>query len=65
MAKPKTVKEAMEDQSYRVRKISYKYSSKLRVDFEPRFPHSEKKICSFWINTTYFKRTYPRFYDRF
>lgn len=65
MAKPKTVKEAMEDQSYKVRNISYKHSDRLRIDFEPRFAHSGKKICSFWISSTYFKRTYPRVYDRF
>lgn len=65
MKAPKTVKEAMEDQSYKVRNISYKYSDRLRVDFEPRFARPGKKICSFWISSTYFKRTYPRIYDRF
>ncbi len=65
MAVPKNVKQAMEHDGYRVKKIYSKYSKQIRVDFEPRFARSGNKHISFWINRDYFKRNYPKTYNRF
>lgn len=65
MAKPKNIKQAMENGSYKVKNIYAKYSKEIRVDFEPRFAGSENRHCSFWTNRDYFKRNYPETYNRF
>lgn len=65
MATAKNVKQAMDSGNYRVKNIYDKGSKKIRVDFEPRYAHSGNKHCSFWINRDYFKRNYPKIYDRF
>lgn len=64
MATPKNVKQAFENGKHRVKKIYSKGSKTIRVDFEPKYPRSDKH-CSFWIDREYFKRNYPKIYDRY
>lgn len=63
--KAKNVKQAMENDSFILKKIYAKGSKQIRVDFEPRNARGEHKHCSFWIDRDYFQRTYPLSYDRF
>ena len=65
MSKPKNVKQAMDNDGYVVKNIYSKGSKTIRVDFKPRFANSKNENCSFWINRDYFKRNYPRIYNKF
>lgn len=63
MSKPKNIKQAMENDSYIVSRILFKYTKRIRVDFMHKFNNS--KIVSFWIDRNYFQSRYPNTYDRF
>jgi hypothetical protein len=63
MAKPKTLKEALEN-GYVIKSIYARGSKKCRVDVKPRFYKSGMKaVISYWLTSDYVKRTYPRAYD--
>ena len=64
MKNPKNVKQAMENDSFSVKKIYSKGSKTIRIDFKPRFANSGTH-CSFWIDRDYFQREYTNTYDRF
>ena len=63
--KPKNVKQAMFNDSWVVKNIYAKGSKQIRVDFERRFATKGKNFASFWIDRDYFKRMYPKTYNRF
>lgn len=60
----KNVKDAMDNDAYKISRINSKGSKRIQVVFETRFGSSKYKRCSFWINRDYFQRTYPKAYDR-
>lgn len=65
MAKPRTVKEAL-NKDFIVTKIYSKGSKKIRVTLKPRFYNNESiSFIDFWIDRDFFKRTYSRIYDSF
>lgn len=63
--KPKNVKQAMLNDSWIVKNIYAKGSKQIRVDFERRFATKGNNFVSFWIDRDYFKRMYPKTYNRF
>ena len=63
--KPKNVKQAMFNDSWVVKNIYAKGSKQIRVDFERRFATKGNNFVSFWIDRDYFKRMYPKTYNRF
>lgn len=63
--KPRNVKQAMSDDSWRVKNIYAKGNHKIRVDFVRRFPQGRNNFISFWVDRNYFERMYPKTYARF
>jgi hypothetical protein len=59
MRTPANIKQAMEDDSWKVRNIYNKYDVRIRVDFESRFRRNGKNFISFWINKKNFRNRYP------
>lgn len=62
--KPRNLKIAMESDQYKVRSIYGMGNKRIRIDLDPRYPNSGHKSCSFWIDSDYFKRNYPKTYSR-
>lgn len=61
---PKTVKAAMDNDSWMLKRINYKGEKRIQLLFERRFPSREKvSKKSFWISRDYFKSRYPKSYS--